>query len=131
MRVALDASAAAAGTHWVGHYVAHLTDALLAEDPGSSSSPRRATRTLAAPEARASPLPSSATARDLLVLALALGGRLVHGPDDRLAGSDGPQVVTIHDLFSLKREAGGDDALRRRARDATPRWSRRRAASSA
>ncbi len=113
MRVALDASAAAKPARTgVGHYVAHLTDALLAEDPtlelllGVRLGRWRRRRHVHRPAG------AGDRARLCWFWRSLSGVDVVHGPDDRLAGSKGPQVVTIHDLFSLKREAGGDERLR-------------------
>ncbi len=40
------------------------------------------------------------------------GCDVAHGPDARVVGGSIPQVVTIHDLFSLKSTAWSDDAFR-------------------
>lgn len=118
MRVFLDASAAAkAERTGVGHYTARLAAALLAEDPslelvlgvrlGRWRRRRHVLRLDGAPgrvAARwfASGLPSLATR----------GCAVAHGPDARVVGGRAPQVVTVHDLFSLKSDAWADERFR-------------------
>ena len=123
MRVGLDASAAAkARRTGVGHYVARLADALLAEPDVSLTMGvrlgrfrRRAHRHRpsgpGAERARAAWFPS-------FWPGLAFGGcDVVHGPDARVVGGGRPQVVTLHDLFSLRSEAYSDDAFRAKKAD--------------
>lgn len=113
MRVALDASAAAKPERTgVGRYVVHLTDALLAEDPelelvlGVRLGRWRRRKYVYRP------VSAGERARLCWFWRGLSGVDVVHGPDDRLAGSQGPQVVTIHDLFGLKREGAEDGGLR-------------------
>jgi len=119
MRVALDASAAARPERTgVGHYVAHLAEALLAEEPGLElilgvrlGRWRRRKHVLRIPSGTG-PGADGARARLCWFWRSLSGVDVVHGPDDRLAGARGPQVVTIHDLFALKQGAGDDAHLR-------------------
>lgn len=109
MRVFLDASAAAkAARTGVGHYVARLAEALLAVDPaldltlgvrlGRVKRGGHVLRPPAGTEGRArvrwfpSFWPGFGTR----------GADVVHGPDARVVRGGGRQVVTVHDLFSLK-----------------------------
>jgi len=112
VRVFLDASAAAkAARTGVGQYVARLVPALLAADPGlelllgvrlSRWKRRRHVLEVGGPDARRARLrwfPSE------LAFLRTGGAAVVHGPDARVVGGGGAQVVTIHDLFSLKTDA--------------------------
>lgn len=119
MRVFLDASAAAkAARTGVGHYVARLAPALLAVDPaldltlgvrfGRVKRGAHVLRPPAGTEGRArvrwfpSCWPGAGTR----------GAEVVHGPDARVVKGGGRQVVTVHDLFSLKSTQWSDDAFR-------------------
>jgi glycosyltransferase involved in cell wall biosynthesis len=118
MRVALDASAAAKERRTgVGHYVARLADALLAEDPslvldlGVRLSRWRRRRHVHVPpgadgRARTKWFPSFWPGLRLS------GADVAHGPDARLVGGSSPQVVTFHDLFNLKSSQWADEAFR-------------------
>ncbi len=118
MRVALDASAAAKPRRTgIGHYVARLADALLAEDPtldltlGVRLSRWRRRRHAHVPaaggdRARLRWFPSFWPGLRLS------GADVAHGPDARLVGGRAPQVVTFHDLFNLKTDAWADAAFR-------------------
>jgi glycosyltransferase involved in cell wall biosynthesis len=118
VRIGLDASAAAkARRTGVGHYVARLSDALLAEPDVSLTLGVRLGRWRrrahlhrptgpGADRGKVSWFPS-------FWPGLAFGSSdLVHGPDARVVGGSLPQVVTLHDLFSLKSESYSDDAFR-------------------
>ena len=119
MRVGLDASAAAkANRTGVGQYAARLIAALLEEDPslemvlgvrlGRLKRRAHVYRPVgpAASRARVRWFPSFWPGRAFR------GCDVAHGPDARLAGGSAPQVVTIHDLFSLKSEAWSDARFR-------------------
>lgn len=124
MRVFLDASAAAkASRTGVGHYVARLAEALLAVDPALDLTLgvrwgrlRRRAHVLRPPagtEGRArvrwfpSFYPAAGTG----------GAEVVHGPDARVVGGGGRQVVTVHDLFSLKSTRWSDEGFRAKKHD--------------
>ena len=119
MRAFLDASAAAkAARTGVGHYVARLADALLAVDPtldltlgvrlGRVKRGGHVLRPPAGTEGRArvrwfpSCWPGWGTR----------GADVVHGPDARVVRGGGRQVVTVHDLFSLKSTQWANDGFR-------------------
>ncbi len=119
MRVVLDASAAAKPRRTgVGHYVARLSEALLEADPTLELTLgirlgrwRRRAHAWKPPPSAAHRVsirwfPSSWPS-------LRLGAAdVAHGPDERLVGGRSPQVVTIHDLFSLKTDAWSDASFR-------------------
>lgn len=121
MRVFLDASAAAkAARTGVGHYVAQLSEALLRVEPSLRVTlgvrlgrlSRRA-YVLRPPEAAR----DRARVRWFLSFAPGLasaGHDVVHGPDARVVGGRGRQVVTVHDLFSLKSTRWADAGFRAR-----------------
>ena len=112
MRVFLDASAAAkAGRTGVGQYVARLVPAMLAEDARLELrlgvrlgrwKRRRHVLDVAGPDARRAGVRWFPSAFPFLRTG---GSDVVHGPDARVVGGSGAQVVTIHDLFSLKSDA--------------------------
>ena len=120
MKVVLDASAAAKRNRTgVGHYVTRLGEALLAADPalelvlgirlGRWRRRAHAWRPAggdAAGRVSMRWFPSGWPALRLPAADVA------HGPDERLVGSTGRQVVTIHDLFSLKSDAWSDREFR-------------------
>lgn len=119
MKVFLDASAAAkASRTGVGHYVAHLARALLAEDPSLDLTLgvrwgrlRRAAHVLRPPAGTE----GRARVRWFPSWAPGLAGRgadVAHGPDARVVGGGRRRVVTLHDLFSLKSSAWADAAFR-------------------
>jgi glycosyltransferase involved in cell wall biosynthesis len=115
VRVFLDASAAAkAARTGVGHYVARLAEALLDADPtldltlgvrwGRARRRAHVLRPAARHAGRAHVrwFPSSWPGL------AARGATVRHGPDARVVGGSGRQVVTLHDLFSLKSSAWAD-----------------------
>lgn len=121
MRVFLDASAAAkASRTGVGHYVARLAEALLRADPALRLTlgvrlgrfSRRA-HVYVPPEADRARAPRRWFASFAPGLASA-GHDVVHGPDARVVGGRGRQVVTVHDLFSLKSTRWADAGFRAR-----------------
>ena len=119
MKVVLDASAAAKRNRTgVGHYVVRLGEALLAADPAlelvlgirlAGWRRRRFAWRPAADAARRVSMRWFPSGWPALRLPAA---DVAHGPDERLVGSAGRQVVTIHDLFSLKSEAWSDREFR-------------------
>jgi glycosyltransferase involved in cell wall biosynthesis len=118
VRVFLDASAAAKPARTgIGHYVARLATALARGDPSSEfvlgvrfGRMRRRAHAL-----RVADVGANARTRWFPSFWPVLGTRgcdVAHGPDARVVGGGAPQVVTIHDLFSLKSSAWSDDAFR-------------------
>jgi O-antigen biosynthesis alpha-1,3-rhamnosyltransferase len=119
VKVFLDASAAAkAERTGVGYYVARLSAALVRVDPALDlvlgvrlGRLRRRRYVLRATEAGG----ERTRVRWFPSFWPGLGARgcdVSHGPDARVVGGNGPQVVTIHDLFSLKSSAWSDEAFR-------------------
>lgn len=123
MRVGLDASAAAkARRTGVGHYVARLADALLAEPDVEMRLGVRLGRFRRRAHRHRPTGPGAERAKPAWFpsfwpgLAFA-GCDVVHGPDARVVGGSRPQVVTLHDLFSLKSETYSDEAFRAKKAD--------------
>ena len=119
MRVFLDASAAAkAARTGVGHYVARLAEALVAVDPALDLTlgvrlgrVRRGGHVLRPPAGTE----GRARVRWFPSFWPGLGTRgadVVHGPDARVVRGGGRQVVTVHDLFSLKSTQWANEGFR-------------------
>ena len=119
MKIILDASAAAKPRRTgIGHYVARLGEALLDADPSLELTlgirlgrwRRRAHAWI--PRA---PLSNRVSMRWFPSSWPSLrlpDADVAHGPDERIVGGKWPQVVTIHDLFSLKSDAWSDAKFR-------------------
>jgi glycosyltransferase involved in cell wall biosynthesis len=122
VKVVLDASAAAKRNRTgIGHYVARLAEALLREDPGLRLTLGLRTGRLRRRRHAFVPADPALAARtrtrwfpSVLPGPFLGGADVAHGPDARLVGGGAPQVVTFHDLFSLKTSAWSDEAFRRK-----------------
>lgn len=119
MKLVLDVSAAAKPRRTgIGHYVARLAEALLVADPtlavtlGIRLGRWRRRAHAWTPDAR---FADRVTMRWFPSSWPSLGlpdADVAHGPDERIVGGKAPQVVTIHDLFSLKSDAWSDAEFR-------------------
>jgi len=134
MKVVLDASAAAKPERTgIGHYVTRLAEALLESDRdlelvlgvrlGRWRRRPHVWRPTGEAAGRASMrwFPSSWPSLRLPRADVA------HGPDERLVGVRGPEVVTIHDLFSLKSASWSDAEFRESKRRRHAETARRAA----